>query len=257
MSQSSTAQVGGAPEHAGSRSGSSATAGQQAAGWEDGAHPVRVTRVFLRPLANPLSLGYLGLFFATIVMASTELGWVPTRQSHLLGIGILVLTVPLQLISCVFGFLVRDDVCATGMGLQAGIWAMIGVTQLVSKPGSTSPAVGLMLILGTFAVLMPATGAVRSKVLAAAVFYTTATRWAITSGYEFSSNPIWKTAAGAAGILLAVMALYASLAFELEDQQRRTILPTLRRGSGRQAMTGQLADQVDRVANEAGVRKQV
>ena len=257
MSQSSTAQVGGSPEQAGSRTGNSTTADQQAPGWEDGAHPVRATRVVLRPLANPLSLGYLGLFFATLVVASTELGWVPTSQSHVLGIGILVLTVPLQLISCVFGFLVRDDVCATGMGVQAGIWAMVGVTHLVSKPGSTSPAVGLMLILGTFAVLMPASGAVKSKVLAAAVFYTTATRWAVTSVYEFSSAPTWKTAAGAAGILLAVLALYASLAFELEDQQRRTILPTFRRGSGRQAMTGQLAEQVAHVANEAGVRKQV
>lgn len=224
---------------------------------EDPAQPVAATRVFLRPIANPLSLGYLGLLFATVLLSGTELGWVPTGETHLLAIGILVFTVPLQIIACIFGFLSRDAVCATGMGVQAGMWAATGVTHLVSPPGSTSPALGLMLVLGAFALSMPASGAARSKLLAAIVFYSTATRWAVTAGYEFSASSTWKMAAGAAGVLVAALALYASLAFELEDQQRRTILPTIRRSSGRKAMTGGLAEQVEKVANEAGVRKQL
>lgn len=223
----------------------------------DGTHPVGATRVFLRPLANPLSLGYLGAFFATTLLTGTELGWVPTSQSHQLAMGILVFTVPVQLISCVFGFLVRDTVCAAGMGVQAGTWAATGVIHLVSPPGSVTPALGLMLAMGAFALVMPASGAAKSKMLAAAVFFTSAVRWSVTAGYEFSANSTWKTAAGAAGVLLAVVALYASLAFELEDQQRQTILPTLRRSAGRKAMTGALAEQVEKVANEAGVRKQL
>lgn len=39
------------------------------------------TRVFLRPLATPLPLGFLGLFFATMLMAGLELGWVPVADS--------------------------------------------------------------------------------------------------------------------------------------------------------------------------------
>lgn len=67
----------------------------------------------------------------------------------------------------------------------------------------------------------------------------------------------WQTAAGVTGILLGMLALYAALAFELEDQRRRTVLPTLRKGGGLTAMRADLPAQVDEVANEAGVRKQL
>jgi hypothetical protein len=53
------------------------------------------------------------------------------------------------------------------------------------------------------------------------------------------------------------VALYAALAFEVEDQRRRTVLPTFRRGSGVSAMTGDLAARVAKAHNEAGVRKQL
>jgi succinate-acetate transporter protein len=213
--------------------------------------------VFLRPLANPLSLGFLGTFFATMVLAGIELNWVPVGEFHKLAIGILVFTVPLQLISCVYGFLARDTVCATGMGVQAGMWAVVGLDHLFSKPTSTTSALGLMLVIGAFAAAMPAIGAVSSKMLAAAVMFTTAVRWSITAGYEFTSSSAWRTAGGAAGILLAVLALYASLAFEIEDQRRHTVLPTFRAGLGKKAIDAPMRMQVDQVAHEAGVRKQL
>lgn len=214
-------------------------------------------RIFLRPLATPLSLGFLGTFFSTMLLTGIELGWVPTREYHKLALGVLVFTVPLQLISCVYGFLTRDTVCATGMGVQAGVWAVIGLDHLFSRPSSTTSALGLMLVMGAFAVAMPAIGAATSKRLAAAVMFMTAVRWSVTAGYEFSSSPTWKTAGGAAGILLAVLALYASLAFEIEDQRRSTVLPTFRSGAGKQAIEAPMRMQVDHVANEAGVRKQL
>jgi succinate-acetate transporter protein len=225
-------------------------------GYGDGSQAVHASRVFLRPLANPLSLGFLGLAFATIMLSSTQLGWAPSDESHLVAIGVLVFAVPLQFVSCIYGFLVRDTVCATGIGVQAGMWAAIGTAQLVSPPGSTTTALGLMLVMGAVTLAMPASGATRSTLLAAAVLYATAARWALTAAYELSSSSAWETAAGAMGVLLAALALYASLAFEIEDQQRRTVLPTLRRGPGQKAMTAPLAEQVANVANEAGVRKQ-
>lgn len=213
--------------------------------------------MILRPLANPLSLGFLGAFFASMLLVGNELNWVPLRESHKLALGILLFTVPLQFISCIYGFLARDTVCATGIGVQAGMWAMIGVDRLFSRPGSTTAALGLMLVLGALAVVMPAIGAASSKVLAAGVMFATAVRWAITAGYEFSGGPAWKTASGAVGILLAVVALYASLAFEIENQRRSALLPTFRVGEGRKALDAPLRMQVDQVANEAGVRKQL
>ncbi|MHB1497177.1 MAG: GPR1/FUN34/YaaH family transporter [Acidimicrobiales bacterium] len=219
--------------------------------------PVRATRVVLRPMANPLSLGFLGLAFATTLFSGLELGWVPASEGKILALAVLVFTVPVQFIACVFGFLTRDLVASSGMGVLAGTWASTALTTLVSPPGSTSPALGLVLVVSAAAVLMPATGAARSKLLAASVNIATALRWLVTAGFEFSDVTAWEVAAGWMGIALGVLALYASLAFEIEDQVRKTVLPTFRRKAGTTAMKGDLAAQVAAVANEAGVRKQL
>lgn len=215
------------------------------------------TRVFLRPIANPLSLGFLGVFVGTLALSALQLSWISVTQSHTLAEAILVVTVPLQLVACVFGFLGRDMVAATGMGLQAGIWAMVGLNLVLARPGATSPGLAFILVVGAAAVCMPGVGGLRGKALAAGVLLTTAARWAATGAYEFSGSSVAETVAGVVGVALAVIALYASLAFELEDQQRRTVLPTFRSGKGEVAMQRDLAAQVDRVANEAGVRAQL
>lgn len=215
------------------------------------------TRIVLRPLATPLPLGFLGLFVATVVMAGLELGWVPKDQGHVLAIGILLLTVPVQLIACVYGFLVRDLVAGTGMGVLAGTWGLIAVTTLLSPPGALSAGLGLFLVMGGAALCVPAAAAGQSKLLAASVNVTTAVRWWLTAVYELGAPHVWETVAGSVGVALAVLALYAALAFELEDQRRSTVLPVFRRGSGLQAISGDLYEQVSNAANEAGVRKQL
>jgi hypothetical protein len=43
--------------------------------------------------------------------------------------------------------------------------------------------------------------------------------------------------------VLVAAALYAGLAFELEDSRGATLLPTLRTGTGRSALAGNLADE--------------
>lgn len=215
------------------------------------------TRIVLRPLATPLPLGFLGLFVATGVMAGLELGWVPKDQGHVLSIGILLLTVPVQLIACVYGFLVRDLVAGTGMGVLAGTWGLIAVTTLLSPPGAMSAGLGLFLVMAGTALCVPAAAAGQSKLLAASVNLTTAVRWWLTAVYELGAPHVWETAAGSVGVALAVLALYAALAFELEDQRRSTVLPVFRRGSGLQAISGDLYEQVSKAANEAGVRKQL
>lgn len=218
---------------------------------------IGATRVVLRPMANPLSLGFLGLAFATLLFSSLELGWVPVSQGHQLALAVLVFTVPVQLVSCVFGFLTRDMVAASGMGVLQGTWGAIALNTLLSPQGSTSAALALIMLVAAAALIMPAIGAAQGKLLAAAVNIGTALRWAVTAAYELGGASDWKIAAGSVGVALGVLALYASLAFEIEDQKRRTVLPTFRRGAGAVAMTGDLAAQVPAVANEAGVRKQV
>ena len=215
------------------------------------------TRLVLRPLATPLPLGFLGLFVATVSLAGLELGWVPTTQGHILAIGVLVLTVPVQLIACVYGFLVRDLVAGTGMGILAGSWGLIALTTLLSPPGGHSAGLAYFIVIGGAALCVPAAAAGQSKLLAASVNLLTALRWWVTAVYEFGAPHVWETVAGAVGIALGALAAYAALAFELEDQRRSTILPVFRRGAGLEAISGDLYTQVDKAANEAGVRKQL
>lgn len=39
-------------------------------------------QVFLRPIGNPLPLGFVGLAVATAVLSSFNLGWIPSSQQH-------------------------------------------------------------------------------------------------------------------------------------------------------------------------------
>ena len=218
---------------------------------------VAATRVLVRPLANPLSLGFVGLFFATTLLTGIQLGWVPLSATHMLAIAMLAFTVPAQSIACIYGFLTRDSVAATGLGILSGTWASLALVTLLSPPGGHSAALGLLLATAAAAVCMPALGAAPAKRLAAAVMFGTAARWVVTAVYEFTGSPGWEVAAGAVGLALGVLALYATLAFEIEDQNRRTVLPTFRRGAGEVAMLGGLQEQVANAANEAGVRTQL
>ncbi|HTX62999.1 MAG TPA: hypothetical protein VMD28_05140 [Acidimicrobiales bacterium] len=215
------------------------------------------TRIFLRPIATPLPLGFLGLFFATLLVAGMQLGWVPPNQDRYLAVGILVFTVPVQFVACVYGFLVRDLVAGTGMGLLAGSWGTVAVVLLLGRPGSTSAGLAWILVVAGAALVVPAFAAAQSKLLAAAVNLMTAFRFWVTAVYEWGAPHAWETAAGAVGVALALLAFYAALAFEVEDQRRETVYPTYRRGAGVIAMTGDLAAQVDKAHNEAGVRKQL
>ena len=80
-------------------------------------------RVVLRPLATPLPLGFLALVLATTTFAALQLGWIPPEQGRVAAITAVAATVPLQLLASVVGFLARDPVAATGMGVLTGTWA--------------------------------------------------------------------------------------------------------------------------------------
>lgn len=220
-------------------------------GSEDGV-PVRVV---LRPLGTPLPLGFLALAVATSAFAAVQLGWVPVVQGRVAALAVLAFTVPIQLIACVMGFLARDAVAGTGMGVLAGTWAVAGAVTWTAPPGSSSPALGVVLLAAAACLLVP-TLVASGKLVAAAVMGLSAVRFAITGLAEITGNGTWTAAAGWVGIALAVLALYAAAAFELEDMRRRTVLPIARRGDGASALRGG-PGEVTGVMHEAGVRRQL
>ena len=80
---------------------------------------------------------------------------------------------------------------------------------------------------------------------------------AATAGYELAGTNGWPITAGLIGLLLAAVALYAALAFLLEDANVHTVLPVLRRGRGSAAITGDAEDHLVAAEDEAGVREQL
>jgi len=214
-------------------------------------------RIALRPLGNPLPLGFLALAAGTSVLAGLQLGWFAEAEGRNVALILLAFVFPLQLLASIFGFLSRDVVAGTGMGVLAGTWLSIALVTLASPAGSTSAALGLLLLVSMVAMLVPALVAAAGKLIASAVLGTAGLRFGITGVYELSALEGWQDLAGVVGLALAALAIYAALAMALEDARRRTVLPLLRRGSGRASMEEGLSAQVDRIEHEAGIREQL
>lgn len=214
------------------------------------------TRVVLRPIASPLPLGFLALAVATTAFASVQLNWIPQTQGHAVALGVLVLTVPLQLLAAVMGFLARDPVAATGMGILSGTWGAACLVTLTSSPGAASDGLGVILLMSAGCLVVPAVAA-RTKAVPALVIFTSAARFALTGIAQLDGGQGWMHTAGWVGIALAVLSGYAALALELEASEGRTVLPLGRTGASRKALDGRPADQIDTVATEPGVRQQL
>jgi succinate-acetate transporter protein len=214
------------------------------------------TRVVLRPVATPLPLGFLALAFATTAFAALQLGWIPPDQGRVAAITALVATVPLQLTASIVGFLARDPVAATGMGVLTGTWATVGLTTLTSPPGSTSAGLGVVLVTAGLCMFVPAISGL-AKLAPAAVMGLAGVRFLVTGMYQFEASTTWKSAAGWVGLALAVMAFYAALALELEGSHRRTILPVGRRGEAAAAVRGGSSLAPSDLAREPGIRTQL
>jgi succinate-acetate transporter protein len=213
--------------------------------------------VTLRPIAGPLALGFFGLAAATFVLSGLQLGWVGSTEGKQVALCVLAFTVPLQFVTSLLGFLARDAVAATGMGVLAGIWAVIGLIMFSAKPGSTSDALGLFLLVAGVAMWAPASAAFASKLIPALVLSIAGLRFLVTGLYQLTSNEAWEDTAGVIGLLLAGFAIYAAYAAELEDVLKRPVLPLGRRGRGESAVTGTYAEQIANVAHEPGVRQQL
>ncbi|MFP3712145.1 hypothetical protein [Puerhibacterium sp. TATVAM-FAB25] len=215
-----------------------------------------VARIMLRPLGTPLPLGFLGLLIATLGFSALQLHWLPATQGTAIALGVLVSTVPLQLLASVYGYLARDPVAGTGMGVLAGTWAAAALVTLASPPGAATPGLGVLFLAGAAAMVVPAAAAT-TKVAASLVMGLAAVRFALTGLAELTGARGWETTAGVVGLVLAAVAFYAALGFELEDARHRTVLPLGRRGAGRDTMTGSVVDELRDVSHEAGVRKQL
>lgn len=216
-----------------------------------------MTRIQLRPIATPMALGFLALAAASLVLSGLQLNWFPVQQSTYVALCLVAFAFPLQLLASIFGFLGRDAVAGTGMGLLACSWLLTGAMKYLAPPGATIPVLGVFLLFVGLALFVPTTGAALGKLVAAAVLFLAGLRFALTGLYQLTGVTWWQYVAGIEGLVVVAVAFYAALALQLEDLQRETVLPTLRRKRGKASMQGNIEEQIQRVDREAGVREQL
>lgn len=212
-------------------------------------------QVFLRPIGFPLSLGMSGLVVASLLQSGFDLHWVGKHQS--LEIGLILLAVPfvLQLVACVLTYLARDGAAGASLGVLATTWLAVGLVHIASVPGHRSGALGLALLASGGALALSALTVVIAKPLPAALFFVEAIRFVLAGIYELGGTGVWRDVAGIVGLAVVAGAAYCLLAFELESQQRRPVLPTFRRGRGQAAVLGDPALALDDFVHEPGVRQ--
>jgi uncharacterized protein len=211
--------------------------------------------IVLRPIGSPLTIGMSGLAVASVVQSGLDLAWIAKDQTRNAGLILIAVPFVLQVIACVFAYLARDGALGACVGLLAGTWLAMGLVDLVSPAQAHSGALGLLLISAGGLLALSASAVALAKALPAAVIALSALRFVLAGIDQLSPSSFLLHAAGIAGLVVASLAAYAVLAFELEGQQRRTVLPTFRRSRGRAALEGGAAEKVDEVLSEPGVRQ--
>jgi uncharacterized protein len=213
-----------------------------------------VPRIFLRPIGSPLALGMSGLAVASLVQSGLDLHWIALDQSH--DVGLILISVPfvLQVVACVFSYLARDGATGAAVGLLSVSWLAEGLVHMNSPPASRSGALGLMLLAAAGMLILSSVAVAVAKPAVAAVFTLAALRFATSGIYYLGGSNFWQTAGGIIGLVVVATAAYCLLAFELEGQHHRAVLPTFRRGRGA-ATTTSAAQVGDGVMSEPGVRQ--
>jgi hypothetical protein len=195
-----------------------------------------------------------GLTIASLVQSGLDLGWIGAGQTH--AVGLILISVPflLQLIACLFSYLARDGATGATVGVLSGSWLALGLVHLDSNPGARSGAIALMLLAAGGTISLSALAVGRSKPLPGLVFALAASRFTAAGIYELGAGGFWQSLGGLIGLAVVALAGYSVLAFELEGQQHRPVLPTFRRGDASGPLND-LAYQLSGVSKEPGVRR--
>jgi succinate-acetate transporter protein len=216
---------------------------------------VASARITLRPIGSPLTVAMSGLAIASLVQSGLDLHWISSTQGH--DVGLVLISVPfmLQIIACVLAYLARDGATAAAVGVLSTSWLAMGLIRLRSAPGSHSGALGLMLLAAGAVLALSSSAVAAAKPLPGLVFMLAALRFIVAGIAELGGGSFPTHAAGIIGCAVVGLAGYSVVAFELEGQRHRPVLPTFRRGLGRAAISGDLVTQLEGAANEAGVRR--
>ena len=218
-----------------------------------GGRPTR--QIVLRPIGSPLTLGMSGLAIASLVQSGVELHWTPAGQTFQAGLILIAVPFVLQLLACIFSYMARDGATGAAVGVLATSWLAIGLIHIAAKPGVTSATLGVLLVSAGGVLFASASAIASTKPLPGAIFAAAALRFVTAGIYQLSTVSFWEHAAGLLGLIVTALAVYATLAFELEGQRQRPVLPTFRRARAAAAIRQGRGSDLERLVSEPGVRE--
>lgn len=216
-----------------------------------------VTRIVLRPLASPLPLGFFAFGIGSVLQSALQFGLIPQADVQNLALVFGAFVFPLELLAALLAFPSRETVGATILSIIAFSWLGTAIVTYVSAPDPTNPTVGFLYLSIAVILLLLGGVAVLGKPLLASVMFLAFFRYGLNGLYELLALGWIHTVSGIVGCVIFAISLYGGLALALEDVQHRTVLPFGRRGEARNAIEGDLGEQIGPVEKEAGVRKQL
>jgi uncharacterized protein len=216
------------------------------------------THIVLRAYASPLPLGLFAFAVGNVLLAVAHLGGFGPEDTRTTMVMLATFIALPQLLAAVLGFLTREPLVATLLGLLAVTWPTDVVVQQYTGEATNGPRGVLFLALAGVLVLLSLPG-LPAKPLFSAVVLVAAARFVAGGLYDLTASVAWERASGAVAIAVAAGAAYLAVALVLEDIRHRTVLPVGRVGGteSRSAMEGGLAAQAGHLTQEAGVRAQL
>jgi uncharacterized protein len=216
-------------------------------------HPqVRVT---VRPYGSVVPLGFLAFGIGMFMYAALDAPWVKQSEGHTVGLMLVTFVAPLEGIAAVIAFLARDTLAGVALGLFTGSWLLTGFSTMRAEPGVLSAAQGYFLIGFAVAIALLSVVAWLGQPLIAALLTVATARSVFSAVYQLGGGAGWNHLAGWIALAIYCIAMYGGLAFLLEDAKGHAVLPLARRGSSREAIQGDMGDQLAGLAGEPGVRK--
>jgi hypothetical protein len=212
-------------------------------------------RVVVRPYGSVVPLGFLAFGLGMFLYATLDAGWVKPTETHTIGWMLLAFVAPIEAMATVFAFLSRDTTSGVALGLFSGSWILTGVLTVQGKVGELSPAQGYFLFGFVAVILLLACVAWLGQPLIAAILTFSCLRAIAFAIYELGGGRGWERVSGWIALGIFCVALYAGLAFLLEDSKGHAVLPLGRRGASREAIDEGLESQLAGLADEPGVRK--
>jgi succinate-acetate transporter protein len=228
-----------------------------AASERNGGEQDGIIRAVVRAYGSALPLGFFCFGIGMLLLGAIAVGWVAGNDVHVAGFFLAAFVFPLEFLTCIIAFLARDGATASTLGLFSTSWLAFGLDDLLTSPATVSAAEGVFLIGFTVMIAMLAGTTFSTKPLLGLLLMISSLRSLLDGIYQFGGPHALSVASGVDAIVIFAAAAYLGLAFLLEDTKQRAVLPTLRRGAAEQAIEGDLGQQLARVQDEAGVRRQL